>query len=195
MLLSQATPRVAQRWRWRVASSALYGGGHPSLGAMAALHTLRSLDASRSPGIFPTSTRDGMHSAAFQRSAVAFASSARAFSSTRLRSLARLALGHALLLLGRGDAGRRKGGGEDCEDGAAPSLPTERDLVASFADALLPALPCFRLHWRAIARGARVLISQRSGDSGSHKTATDAATKADLETISKQVCLTNALAL
>ena len=105
-----------------------------------------------------------MHSAAFQRSAVAFASSARAFSSTRLRSLARLALGHALLLLGRGDAGRRKGGGEDCEDGAAPSLPTERDLVASLADALLPALPCFRLHWRAIARGVLLLV-EASGSS------------------------------
>lgn len=107
-----------------------------------------------------------MPSAAFQRSAVAFASSARAFSSTRLRSLARLALGHALLLLGRGDAGRRKGGGEDCEDGAAPSLPTERDLVASFADALLPALPCFRLHWRAIARGVLLLLEASGPGAG-----------------------------
>ena len=107
-----------------------------------------------------------MHSAAFQRSAVAFASSARAFSSTRLRSLARLALGHALLLLGRGDAGRRKGGGEDCEDGAAPSLPTERDLVASLADALLPALPCFRLHWRAIARGVLLLLEASGPGAG-----------------------------
>lgn len=107
-----------------------------------------------------------MHSAAFQRSAVAFASSARAFSSTSLRSLARLALGHALLLLGRGDAGRRKGGGEDCEDGAAPSLPTERDLVASLADALLPALPCFRLHWRAIARGVLLLLEASGPGAG-----------------------------
>jgi hypothetical protein len=43
VMLVQATPEVADSWRWRVAPQPLYAAGHPSLGQMAMVHTLRAL--------------------------------------------------------------------------------------------------------------------------------------------------------
>jgi hypothetical protein len=43
VMLVQATPKVADAWRWRVAPQPLYAAGHPSLGQMAMVHTLRAL--------------------------------------------------------------------------------------------------------------------------------------------------------
>ena len=43
VMLVQATPDLASSWAWRVASQPLFGAGHPSLGQMALLHTLRAL--------------------------------------------------------------------------------------------------------------------------------------------------------
>ena len=97
VMLVQATPAIASAWSWHQASQPLYGAGHPSLGAMAVMHMLRTLG--------------------------------------------RLVLGHALTLPGE--------------------LPTERDLVAKLADALLPAVPCFKPHWRAMASAVLRLLAVR----------------------------------
>ena len=97
VMLVQATPAIASAWSWHQASQPLYGPGHPSLGAMAVMHMLRTLG--------------------------------------------RLVLGHALTLPGE--------------------LPTERDLVAKLADALLPAVPCFKPHWRAMASAVLRLLAVR----------------------------------
>ena len=40
-------------------------------------------------------------------------------------------------------------------------LDTERELIASLADALVPAVPCFKAHWWAMAREAIRLLHEQ----------------------------------
>jgi hypothetical protein len=110
VMLVQASPALASRWSWGVASQELYGSGHGSTGGMALQHTLRSLS--------------------------------------------RIALEHACLL-----QSRRAGAAS-----TAASVPSERELAASLADALVPSVPCFRAHWRALAAEARRALAGEPAD-------------------------------
>ena len=84
VMLVQATPNIADKWSFGQASQPLFEAGQPSLGAMALVHTLRTLG--------------------------------------------RIVLEHALRL----------------------PQPSERELTASLADALIPSVPCFKAMWRPI---------------------------------------------
>ena len=99
VMLVQASPSFAPSWSLRQASQPLFGAGHASLGAMALMHTLRTLG--------------------------------------------RLILEHALAL--------------------PEDVPTERELVAALADALIPTVPCFKTHWRKMASAVLRLIAERKG--------------------------------
>ena len=63
-----------------------------------------------------------------------------------LRALRRLVLHHALDLRGRSGGG---GGG---------GAPSEVELAGALADALVPSVPCFKPHWRAMARAVLHLL-------------------------------------
>ena len=66
---------------------------------------------------------------------------------TMLRTLGRLILEHAALLLSTRGA-----------------IPSERDLAAELADARLTTVPCFRSHWRPMARAVLGLFESRRAD-------------------------------
>ena len=86
VMLVQATPNIADKWSFGQASQPLFEAGQPSLGAMALVHTLRTLG--------------------------------------------RIVLEHALRL----------------------PQPSERELTASLADALIPSVPCFKAMWRPMMK-------------------------------------------
>ena len=46
---------------------------------------------------------------------------------------------------------------------AAGAPPTEAQLAAALADALLPSVPCFRPHWRKMARAVLHMLRPEGG--------------------------------
>jgi len=105
VMLVQATPGFAATFSFRQASQPLYGAGHPSLGAMALVHSLRTLG--------------------------------------------RIAVEQSLALQRSHDEPTR--------------VPTERELVAALSDALVTTVPCFKAHWRPMARGVLRLLQAARG--------------------------------
>ena len=73
-----------------------------------------------------------------------------------LRSLGRLVLLHALQLQATATAASA--------DGARAAPPTEVALAAALADGLLPSVPCFRAHWRPMARAVLQLLQGGGAD-------------------------------
>ncbi|KAL3910785.1 MAG: hypothetical protein SGPRY_008928, partial [Prymnesium sp.] len=72
-----------------------------------------------------------------------------------LRSLGRLVLEHALLLQ---ESAR---GSSMCR-----AIPDEIDLIRALSDALVPSVPCFKPHWRAMVRRVLALLADEISSSG-----------------------------
>ena len=141
VMLVQATPAVAELWRWGAASQPLYGAGHPSLGAMALHHTARTLGRltleyalelqhGRRP--VPTATGFGPDGAA-----------------------------------GEPLADRSEPLADRSDSALAPlAVPSDVDLIGALSDALLPSVKCFRPFWRRVATEVLQILREQGGQGG-----------------------------